>query len=78
METSNKQTAIEWLIEKTTESGHLWLTDKPYSMDELSLIIEKAKEIEKQQMADAFYAPANEAESNNFDEYYTQKYKDEN
>jgi hypothetical protein len=29
-------------------------------------------------MADAFYAPANEAESNNFDEYYTQKYKDEN
>ena len=46
----NKQTAIGWLIEKTTESGHLWLTDKPYSMDELSLIIEKAKEIEKQQL----------------------------
>ena len=47
METSNKQTAVEWLIEKTTESGHLWITDKPYSMDELSLIIEKAKEMEK-------------------------------
>jgi hypothetical protein len=54
METSNKQTAIEWLIEKTTESGHLWLTDKPYSMDELSLIIEKAKEMEKEQIIDAF------------------------
>ena len=54
METSNKQTAIEWLIEKTTESGHLWITDKPYSMDELSLIIEKAKEMEKEQIIDAF------------------------
>jgi hypothetical protein len=54
METSNKQTAIEWLIEKTTESGHLWLTDKPYSMDELSLIIEKAKEMEKEQIIDSF------------------------
>ena len=54
METSNKQTAIEWLIEKTTESGHLWLTDKPYSMDELSLIIEKAKEMEKGQIINSF------------------------
>ena len=54
METSNKQTAVEWLIEKTTESGHLWITDKPYSMDELSLIIEKAKEMEKQQITNAY------------------------
>ena len=50
----NKQTAIEWLVEKTTESGHLWLTDKPYSMDELSLIIEKAKAMEKKQIKDAY------------------------
>jgi hypothetical protein len=54
METSNKQTAIEWLIEKTTESGHLWITDKPDDMDELSLIIEKAKKIEKEQIVNAF------------------------
>lgn len=40
--------------------------------------IEKAKEMEKQQMADAFYAPANLAEPKNFDEYYKQKYTDEN
>ena len=44
-----KQTVVEWLIEKTTESGHLWLTDKPYDMDELDLIIEQAKEMEKEQ-----------------------------
>ncbi len=53
MET-NKQTAVEWLIEKTTESGHLWITDKPYSMDELSLIIEKAKEMENQQLKEKY------------------------
>lgn len=39
--------------------------------------IEKAKEMEKQQMADAFYAPTNLAEPKNFDEYYKQKYTDE-
>jgi len=72
METSNKQTAIEWLIEKTTESGHLWFTDKPYSMDELSLIIEKAKKIEKQQMVEAIdYCRERYIDSEN---YYNQKY----
>jgi hypothetical protein len=72
METSNKQTAIEWLIEKTTESGHLWLTDKPDDMDELSLIIEKAKEIEKEQMVEAIdYCRERYIDSEN---YYNQKY----
>lgn len=37
----------------------------------------QAKELEKQQMAEAFYAPANEAEPTNFNEYYKQKYEDE-
>lgn len=45
----NNMTAVEWLVEKTTESGHLWLTDKPYGMDELSLIIEAAKQMEEEQ-----------------------------
>jgi hypothetical protein len=63
-----QKTAVEWLYDQ------LMTTDVK---DHVELLI-KAKEIEKQQMADAFYAPANEAESNNFDEYYTQKYKDEN
>jgi enoyl reductase-like protein len=77
METSNKQTAIEWLIEKTTESGHLWLTDKPYSMDELSLIIEKAKEMEKEQIIDAHNIGRND-KHNDFDregeQYYNETY----
>ncbi len=49
-----QQTAVEWLIEKTTESGHLWLTDKPYGMDELSLIIEAAKQMEEEQHKETF------------------------
>ena len=51
---------------------------KQLDYQEFAMLIWEAKKMEKQQMADAFYAPANEAESNNFDEYYTQKYKDEN
>ena len=54
METSNKQTPVDWLIAQLTESGHLWITDKPDDMNELSLIIEKAKQMEKEQIVDAF------------------------
>ena len=50
----NNMTAVEWLVEKTTESGHLWLTDKPYGMDELSLIIEAAKQMEEEQHKETF------------------------
>jgi hypothetical protein len=75
MVTSNKQTAIEWLIEKTTESGHLWLTDKPYSMDELSLIIEKAKEMEKEQIVNAWIATDNELQRMAAEQYYNETFK---
>jgi len=48
--TNNKQqTPVDWLIAQLTESGHLWITDKPDDMDELSLIIKKAKQMEKEQ-----------------------------
>ena len=43
------KTAVDWLIAQLTESGHLWITDKPNDMDELSLIIKKAKEMEQGQ-----------------------------
>lgn len=47
------KTPIEYLIEKLTESGHLWLTDKPSDMDELALIIKNAKEMERKQIEEA-------------------------
>ena len=62
------KTAVMWLLQEL----------KKVNYHPTEAMIMYAKKLEKQQMADAFYAPANEAESNNFDEYYTQKYKDEN
>jgi hypothetical protein len=49
-----KQTAIEWFIEKTIESGHLWVTDTPRDMTELGKLIEQAKQMEKQQIIDSY------------------------
>lgn len=52
-----EQTPVDYLITQLTESGHLWITDKPDDVDELSLIIKKAKQMEKEQhqkMVDAF------------------------
>ena len=52
-----EQTPVDWLIAQLTESGHLWITDKPDDMDELILIIKKAKEMEQSQfdkMTEAF------------------------
>ena len=50
------QTAVEWLINELTDdpSKFLFLCDKPEYMDELIIIINKAKEIEKQQIVDAY------------------------
>lgn len=65
------KTALDWLLLNVCISGVPANTGM--SIDEIR---EKAKEMEKQQMADAFYAPANEAEPKNFDEYYKQKYEE--
>lgn len=50
---------------------------KQLDYQEFSMLIREAKTMEKQQMADAFYAPTNLAEPKNFNEYYKQKYTDE-
>lgn len=47
-DTNKMVTAVEWFIEKTTESGHLWITDKPNDMLELAKLIQQAKEMEKE------------------------------
>jgi hypothetical protein len=48
-----KQTAVEWFIEKTIESGHLWVTDTPSDMTELRKLIEHAKQMEREQIVEA-------------------------
>jgi hypothetical protein len=71
-------TAVQWFVDNAFEEGFLWVTDKP-AMFELNLIIEKAKEIEKQQHGQTWDA-AIKAHDNrghvharslvDFDEYY--------
>lgn len=74
------KTPIEYLIEKLTESGHLWLTDKPSDMDDLALIIKNAKEVEKQEMSIMFnYAMETEAgqpvfSEPDFEQYFKERY----
>ena len=49
------KTAVEWLIDELTDdpSKFLFLCDKPEYMDELTKIVKKAKEMEKQQIEEA-------------------------
>jgi hypothetical protein len=68
------QTAVKWFIEKTTESGHLWLTDKPYGMDELDLIIQAAKQMEKEQIIEAWMDIDTEFERKCAEQYYNETY----
>ena len=64
METSNKQTAVEWLEQE-------FIALQNYGMNELGLFA-KAKEMEKQQMIEAIdYCRERYIDSEN---YYNQKY----
>ena len=75
------QTAVEWLIEKFTDSGHLWITDKPRDMIEISQIIEQAKQIEKEQIMDAWRNGDNDSMyspkelDQQAEQYYNETYK---
>ena len=65
----SKQTAVEWLIEELNDNGFSHL-------DLATDIIEQAKEIEKEQIIDAF----DEGNPNGFiikcgEEYYNETYK---
>ena len=45
-----KQTAVEWFIDKTIESGHLCVTDTPSDMNELGKLIDQAKQMEREKI----------------------------
>ena len=42
-------TALEFFIDKTTDSGHLWLHDTPNGLLELNAIIIEAKKMDEEQ-----------------------------
>ena len=64
-----KQTAVEWLFEK------LWNTDK----DKFTwhTILKQAKEMEKEQIKNAWLNSLTKGDFNSADEYYNQTYKSE-
>ena len=64
-----KQTAVEWLFQK------LWNTDK----DKFTwyAILKQAKEMEKEQIKDAWINSLTKGDYNSADEYYNEIYKSE-
>jgi hypothetical protein len=77
------QTAVQWFIENAFKEGFLWVIDKP-EMFELNLIIEKAKEIDKQQHGNTWDAAIKAHDDRghvharslvDFDEYYNETFK---
>lgn len=65
-----KQTAIDWLVEKLKENGvNFW-------QEEIEMI-EEAKEMEKNQIVDAFDDGFEEMPYKNGEHYYNENYKSE-
>jgi hypothetical protein len=63
----SKQTAVEWLFKK------LW--DEPKDKLTWYAILEQAKEMEKQQIIDAFYEGCFDTNSWRMEQYYNETFK---
>jgi len=67
-----KQTAVEWLLQKLFETNNN--TNDAKKMD-INKIIEQAKEIEKQQIKDAYISGMYDAHSKTSIDYYKENYE---
>jgi len=70
-----KQTAVEWLVEQisyTTTTSEIISYHK-----DISKLVEQAKEMEKEQIKDAWLNSLTKGDYNSADEYYNQTYKSE-
>jgi hypothetical protein len=64
-------TAVNWLINKLITENEVTLKGENYKLFEL------AKEIEKKQMEDAWYAGDEDGAVHEFNQYYNETYKSE-
>lgn len=64
-----KETATEWLFKQ------LW--EEPKDKFNWNAILDKAKEIEKEQLEDAWYAGDEDGAIHEFEQYYNETYKQE-
>lgn len=67
-----KQTAVNWLVEQIKSDQN----QKALSANEWMQVIEKAKDIEKQQIMDAWMATDNELQRLAAEQYYNKTYGD--
>ena len=72
----NKQTAVEWLVEQITK--HTWYDDEGFGHVSVSILdIKQAKEMEKEQIEDAYFIGGHDIKNNRYrgmHEYYEEKY----
>ena len=66
-----KQTAVEWLAEQFDSIVELY----PSQFEKINNAIEQAKEMEKEQLSDAWYAGDEDGPMHDFEDYYRETYK---
>jgi hypothetical protein len=75
-----KKTAVEWLFEQLCSEKLSWNKDSNGKLfiDRItSDIFQQAKEMEKEQISNAWYNSLTKGDFNSADEYYNQTYKSE-
>jgi hypothetical protein len=68
----SKQTAVEWLQKQLSNKVYTSIED--YNTQS-KLAFEQAKEIEKEQLSDAWYAGDEDGPIHDFEDYYQETYK---
>jgi hypothetical protein len=70
-----KQTAVEWLYEELLAQFHLQIDS--FIAHELKGKLKQAKEMEKEQIKNAWLNSLTKGDYNSADEYYNENYKNE-
>jgi hypothetical protein len=69
-------TAVEWFVEEMFNQGYL--NDKPLTVNNIEYFVKQAKEMEKQQIIDAYYYDPNCNQiKDDGEQYYNETFKSE-
>lgn len=77
----SKQTAVEWLVDYLKNTKELYFIRQDLNINEQNIlndIIEQAKEMEKEQIKDAYFIGGHDIQNNRYrgmHEYYNETYK---
>jgi hypothetical protein len=73
MEEENKMTAVEWFVEEMFNQGYL--NDKPLTVNNIEYFVKQAKEMEKEQIMQAFANGKINGDKNWAHRYYNETFK---